>query len=152
MPTSDIEHQAGFWMSDAMLQLWLRLLALHIAEPTQEERLAAEIRDEWLLASRHGFVGCVPHGLEEATATPEGLELVKRAVASLSDALKFMSVSLAFQTLNLMCFSVEWGADVEVDDLRDVAVAFDDLLNFKVESTVSTRRPYPGSRNRSSIH
>jgi hypothetical protein len=146
------DAEVGFWMSDSMLQLWLRFLALHIDEPTPENQLAATIRNQWLLASRHGFGGCVPHDLDEATATPEGFELVNRAVESLSAALDFTSEPIAFQTLNLMGFDGPWSATVDVDDLRDIAAAFRDLLDFKVESTASTKRPYPGSRNKSPLH
>lgn len=61
----------GFWMNDGMLELWLRLLALHLPEPTNDGEYSAtvEIRNNWLLASRGYFVGCVPHSMEDACAT-----------------------------------------------------------------------------------
>jgi hypothetical protein len=47
-------NEPGFWMRDAMLELWLRLLSLHLPEPTDAGKNAAsiEIRNRWLLASR----------------------------------------------------------------------------------------------------
>src|SRR5687768_15097526 len=86
-PTSDHGEIAGFWMQDSMLELWLRLLALHIAEPDPDKEVSAAIRNQWFLASRFGFVGCVPHDLEKATATPQGFGLVVDAVTALSSAL-----------------------------------------------------------------
>jgi hypothetical protein len=78
----------GFWMRDGMLELWLRFLALHVEDPVESGSLAIEIRDQWLLASRGYFMGCVPDGLEEAVSTPEGEMLVRSAIHSLLDVLK----------------------------------------------------------------
>lgn len=65
-----LDPSPGFWMSDSMLELWLRLLALHLPEPTDEEAEAATlpIRNQWLLASRGYFTGHVPHDLERRAA------------------------------------------------------------------------------------
>jgi hypothetical protein len=42
-------------MRDSILELWLRLLALHIEESREEEFIGRKIRDSWLLASRGYF-------------------------------------------------------------------------------------------------
>jgi hypothetical protein len=80
----------GFWMRDEMLELWLRLLALHLPEPTDsgEHQGTLEIRNQWLLASRGYFVGCVPHGMEDAYVTQEGRTVVRTAIDSLLAALQ----------------------------------------------------------------
>lgn len=150
--TADVRDQVGFWMTDAMLELWLRLLALHMDEPDQADSSAAVTRNQWLVASRYGCVGAVPHGLEEATATDEGLTLVKAAVASLDRILRQTTDSLSAQMLNLLGFEGEWNRAVDPTDLRDVASAFIDLLDFNVQSTASTKRPYPGSRQKMPLH
>ncbi len=72
------EPRRGFWIRDSILELWLRLLALHVENPIESGALATKIRDQWLLASRGFFIGCVPEGLEEAVSTPEGDALVRR--------------------------------------------------------------------------
>jgi hypothetical protein len=72
----------GFWMRDGILELWLRLLALHVEDP-DEGSVGRGIRDNWLLASRGHFGGCVPDGLEEAVSTPEGRAVVVAAIQSL---------------------------------------------------------------------
>lgn len=66
------EPRRGFWMSDGVLELWLRFLALHVEDPVESGSLETRIRDQWLLASRGFFGGCVPVGLEEAVSTPRG--------------------------------------------------------------------------------
>jgi hypothetical protein len=50
--------------------------------------------------------------------------------------------------LNLMGFENVWSRDVEIDDLRDVASAFTDLVNFRVRSTAATHKRMPGSRGK----
>ena len=92
----------GFWMRDGMLELWLRLLALHLPEPTDggEHQATLKIRNQWLLASRGYFVGCVPHGMEDACATQEGRAVVRMAVDSLLAALQQTKVPLDAATLN----------------------------------------------------
>ena len=52
MGTSYVEvEESGFWMRDSILELWLRLAALHIKEQPHESALEAktrEIRNQWL--------------------------------------------------------------------------------------------------------
>jgi hypothetical protein len=140
----------GFWMKDDMLELWLRLLALHVEEPrdydsdpdhgeTETGRIARKIRDDWLYASRHYFPGCVPHSLEDATATEQGRTIVREAVISLNRALE-RTTSLSAETLNLLGFDDwfgedegSWRADVAAPRLRAVGQAFLDLLDGKIE-------------------
>ena len=67
--TADGEH--GFSMRDGHAQLWLRLLALHIPEPINTDSEAMhlvshQIRDQWLLASKGFFNGCVPSGMKRS--------------------------------------------------------------------------------------
>jgi len=103
-PETDQMKMVGFWMRDWVLETWLRFLSLHVEEPEPEEgkggRATRMIRDQWLLASRGWFNGCVPHGLEEATATEDGLAVVKQAVASLRQALKDSPELIDTSTLN----------------------------------------------------
>jgi hypothetical protein len=77
--------EPGFWMRDSMLDLWLRLLALHLPEPTDsgEHQATLDIRNRWLLASRGYFIGCVPHDMEDACATKAGRDVVRIAIDSL---------------------------------------------------------------------
>ena len=59
-------------MRDGMLELFLRLLALHLEDPVrQQPHVVRKIRDNWLLASRGYFGGCVPTNLEESVSKPK---------------------------------------------------------------------------------
>src|SRR2546423_5830645 len=102
--------EPGFWMSDGMLELWLRLLALHLPEPTNdgEHQATLKIRNQWLLASRGYFGGCVPHGMEDACATEAGRNVVRMAIDSLLAALDRAPTPLDANTLDLL--GIEYGS------------------------------------------
>src|SRR5688572_10279844 len=106
MGTSFVEIGGkGFWMHDSILELWLRMLALHIEDPVEGEgTVARKIRDGWLLASRGYFGGHVPAGVEEAVSTSEGRTIVLAAIDSLMKSLKNGPETLDHATLNLLGF------------------------------------------------
>lgn len=139
----------GFWMRDGMLELWLRLLALHLPEPTDsgEHKATLQIRNQWLLASRGYFGGWVPHGMEDACATPEGRIVVRMAIDSLLAALQQTKAPLDADTLNLL--GIEGGrftAPIEREWLRDIGHAFLDLLDGKISCVASSTDVMPGSK------
>lgn len=139
---------AGFWMRDDMLELWLRLLALHLPEPNNkgEHRASIEIRNKWLLASRFYFMGCVPHGLEEACATAEGRAVVREAIASLMAALGRSNAPLDPPALNLLGFSGwDFSQTIERKWLHEIGQAFLDLLDGKITCTARSTEIIPGS-------
>src|SRR5215475_3618928 len=105
-------NNKGFWMRDSVLELWLRLLALHVEESPEEEFVGRKIRNDWLLASRGYFMGCVPDGLEDAVSTDEGREVVIRAIRSLIGALEKGPETLDGGTLSLLGFEDSYG-DIE---------------------------------------
>jgi hypothetical protein len=140
--------EPGFWMRDGMLELWLRLLALHLPEPTDsgEHRATLNIRNQWLLASRGYFLGCIPHGMEEACATPEGRSVVRMAIDSLLAELGQTSTPLDAGTLNLL--GIEGGqftAPIERKWLQEIGHAFLDLLDGNISCLASSTDVMPGS-------
>src|SRR5260221_3994782 len=105
--TADGEH--GFWMRDSILELWLRLLALHIPEPADADsklahQVSRQIRDRWLLASKGFFSGCVPADVKNAVATQEGKAVVRAAIESLRTSLLRQPSTLDKNVLNLLGF------------------------------------------------
>src|SRR5262245_42887534 len=134
-------------MSDSVLELWLRFLALHVEDPAESGSLATRIRDQWLLASRGFFTGCVPDGLAEAVSTPEGDRLVRAAIGSLLAVLRSAPPHLSMDVLNLMGFDGgEFTADIETWRLVEVGEAFLALLDGKVTAGPSDAAFMPGSR------
>jgi hypothetical protein len=137
----------GFWVRDSLLELWLRLLALHIEDPVESGTVATTIRDQWLLASRGEFGVCVPDGLEEAVSTGEGAALVRAAVASLLEALAAAPSRLGKDVFNLMGFSGgTFTGDIETRRLIEVGRAFLDLMDGKITSGPGDTSFMPGSQ------
>ena len=154
--TTDEEH--GFWMRDSTLEIWLRLLALHIREPNDYDpakthEVAKRIRDQFLLASKGYFGRCVPHGLEEAVATTEGATLVRLAVQSLLQALEKAPKELSKDVLNLLAIEgFVFTDDFETWRLIEVAHAFLGLLDGKITSTARSTAFMPGTRSESELN
>ena len=144
----NIGNEVGFWMRDPMLELWLRLLSLHLPDPdvTGHNRAAAEIRNRWLLASRGYFNGCVPHDMEYACATAEGCHVVRHAVNSLVNVLDHNDAPLDANTLNLLGIEGMQFVSIERERLRDIGRAFLDLLDGKITATASSTDIMPGSK------
>jgi hypothetical protein len=140
--------EPGFWMRDGMLALWLRLLALHLPEPTDsgQHRATLAIRDQWLLASRGYFGGCVPHGMEEACATAEGRSVVRMAIDSLLATLQRASAALDASTLDLLGIEGIQFAPIDRAWLWEIGQAFIDLLEGKITCTASSTAVMPGSK------
>jgi hypothetical protein len=133
-------------MRDGLLELWLRLLALHVEDPVEPGSLATKIRDQWLLASRGFFNGCVPEGLEEAVSTPEGDALVRTAIRSLLEALDVAPSHLNKDVLNLLGIDGNFTADMETRRLIEVGRAYLDLLDGKITAGASDASFMPGCR------
>jgi hypothetical protein len=138
--------ECGFWMNDSVLELWLRLLALHVEDPVSPGSRAATIRDQWLFASRGYCNGCVPVRLDEALSAPEGERLVRAAIRSLLAALSTAPSHIDKDALNLMGFSGEFTADVDTRRLAEVGKAWLDLLDGKITSRAEDASFMPGSK------
>jgi hypothetical protein len=147
------EDERGFWISDSMLELWLRLLALHLPEPTDVGETArtptaqgaAAIRDQWLLASRGYFNGCVPHGMGDACLTEDGRAVVRAAIEGLLTSLQQSEAPLDAATLNLFGMQGSFERPIERKWLREVGYAFVDLLDGKITGLASSAEVMPGS-------
>jgi hypothetical protein len=144
------EPRRGFWISDGVLEIWLRFLALHVEDPVESGSLQTRIRDQWLLASRGFFGGCVPDGLEEAVSSPEGDKIVRTAIDSLLESLRSAPPELSRSVLNLMGFSgYPFIFDVETWRLIEVGEAFLALLDGKITAGPSDSAFMPGCREQS---
>lgn len=137
----------GFWMRDGMLEIWLRLLALHLPEPADsgEHQATLSIRNQWLFASRGYCIGCVPHNMEAACATSEGRAVVRSAIDSLLAALQTGSTPLDAGTVNLLGMEGTQVAPIERRWLQEIGQAFIDLLDGKITGTSSSAEVMPGS-------
>ncbi len=140
--------EPGFWMRDEMLELWLRVLSLHLPEPTNAGENAAthDIRNKWMLASRGYVNGCVPHEMEFACSTPERKNVVRAAIEALMAKLGESETALDTSTLNLLGNEGYQYFDIERNRLRDIGNAFMDLLGGRIRDTARTTDVMPGSK------
>lgn len=140
--------EPGFWMRDEMLELWLRLLSLHLPEPTNdgEHATTRDIRNKWLLASRGYFNGCVPHEMDFACATPERMKVVRSAIEFLMAKLVESDSTLDAGTLNILGNEGYQYFDIERERLRDIGYAFTDLLDGRIRETARSTDIMPGSK------
>ncbi len=139
----------GFWMADDILELWLRLLALHVEDPADSNSPAHVIRTNWLLASRYDFGGCVPHCIEEAVSTLEGRRVVLGAIESLRTALLKAPPTLDRGVINVLGFDPQsgpWANNFETRSLLEIADAFTDLIHGRITSDARDKSFMPGCR------
>jgi hypothetical protein len=139
----------GFWMRDGVLQLWLRLLALHVENTRDPNSPSHAIRTNWLVASQGGFAGCIPDGMEQAVSTADGRSVVLNAIESLRKALLKAPPTLDRGVLNVLGFdplSARWIRDFETRRLLEVTDAFTDLIHGRVDSDASDTAFMPGCR------
>lgn len=134
----------GFWMRDPVLELFLRLASLHIEDQVEDGSLAHKIRDDWLLASRGYFSGCVPLSLDSDTSTADGKKIVVSAIESLLEALKRSAPILDRNVLNILGISGLY-SDFETSRLIEVGEWFLALINGAEFGGPGTSTFMPGS-------
>lgn len=115
--------RSGTWVNDSILQLLLRLMALHVPEPAPgaERGDSRAIRDQWLLASALPFTGCVPHDPEAIAMTRDGLFVARSALTSLILALDGMPPRVSGELFSLLGMGEPGAVDIRTDDLKAVA-------------------------------
>src|SRR5206468_119555 len=108
--------------------------------------VARQIRDQWLLASKGFFHGCIPDGLDDAVGSEEGRAITRSAILSLRAALLKAPPSISKDALNLLNFEdLQWIDDFETRRLVETADAFLSLLEGKISGTARSTDFMPGS-------
>jgi len=133
-------------MQDSVLVLWLRLLALHIPEPAAHDEASRRIRNQWLLASRFDFTGCVPHDLADIVSTPGGRAFVLAAIDSLMRRLEVAPSLLDAGTLNLLGMEGDSLKDFETWRMIEFGNAFVALIAGTLTCRVESTEFMPGSK------
>lgn len=137
----------GFWMSDTVLALWLRLLALNLESKTDRTDPLMELRDEWLWQSETAIVGAMDAHLDKVVAGSATKTSVVAAIERLLNELSRHRGKLAGLTLNLLGFTgIAWTEDFEAKDLIEVGNAFLALLAGKIDTEANSTEFMPGCR------
>lgn len=142
------KNQKGFWVRDGILEIWLRLAALHLREPGKDDKdakLLYEIRNNWLFASRGKLPGGVPFDLEKQTNTEQGKAIVLKALMDLGAALRRAPEELDKDTINILGF--EGGrvvGDIETWRLMEINESMISLVNGKQYADAADKSFMPG--------
>ncbi len=139
-------NSQGFWMRDSVLELWMRFVAMHFPEPTKGDTLISPIRDQWLLASRGYFQGCIPIDLDANLSTEEGRKLVVGAIESLLVCLRKAPEKLNKDVLNLLGVSgVEYLHDIDTWRFIEVGESFLALIAGDLTGSPDNAAFMPGT-------
>ncbi len=140
----------GFWVRDGIIELWLRLAALHIEEPGdnmshEDTNIVYDARNKWLLASMGYFSGCVPDYIDEISRTKTGKELILKTCRKLMDNLRRSSPALNMDMINLLGSEGVQTHDLETWRMIEIGQAIYDLVNgMKFGGPGSVGIPMPG--------
>jgi len=143
----------GFWINDSLLELWLRLLSLHIEDPNDldpidEKSLKTEIRNDWLLQSRGYFTGSVSVDLDLYVKSFKGNKIIIDAIKSLMEALSKSPENLSVEVINLLGIDGSYQHDIESWRLMEVGRAFIDLIDGKLHNKSNNSDFMPGCGDR----
>jgi len=140
-------------MRDSILELWMRLVALHMEEPTKDDSVIRRIRDQWLLGSRGYFNGCIPIDLNEDVSSDAGRKLITNAINSVLKQLAQAPDTLDKDVLNLLGIdSGSFTKNIETWRLVEVGEAFLALIDGKITGTAESTEFMPGCRDKPNSH
>jgi hypothetical protein len=139
----------GFWMLDSVLEVWLRLLSLHIEDPggndsENEKLLKSEIRNDCLLQSRGYFIGSITVDLDNYIKSNEGKIIILKAINSFLKVLSEAPDTLSKDVINILGIEGLFQKDFETWRLIEVGNAFIRLINNQINYTVKDTSFMPG--------
>jgi len=139
-----VRDDRGFWIRDGLLELFLRFAALHVEDQVDPTALPNVVRNQWLLASRGFFTGCVPHDIDRFVATPGGREVILQAIQKLISALELIRAPLDHSVLNIMGMEGRWTEPIEKEQLLEICSSMLQLINGEIGSHPSDTSFMPG--------
>ena len=119
--------KSSFEVNSGLLELFLRLAALHIESPVTQ--LEQEIRDDWLFISSGGHSEILCPDFDFYLYPREGKVIALSAIGSLLIALKNAPKQLNKDMLNVMGFKYIYVGDVDSEALIALGEACIDLIN-----------------------
>ncbi|PQO42412.1 hypothetical protein [Blastopirellula marina] len=134
----DGEH--GFWSADRWLELYLRLLLLHLEDAPNQRSPCHAIREKWHVASSGACSGWVPVFVDDVKASLEGVRLMLNAIASLSRGLEQAPPKLDKRVIRLLWgeqYDRPWPDEVETSSLVEISEALVKLIKGEMTSTAA---------------
>lgn len=135
----------GFWMRDAVLCLWLRMVALQIECGGNDADALTRLRNEWMLQSQIAVPGVVATNLDTIADDETAKQAVSAAIHRVLKSLSAFGDAVEPETLNLLGLDV-WAQPEETSRLRTIGTAFLDLLEGKITTEADSTDFMPGSK------
>jgi hypothetical protein len=140
-------EENGFWMEDSLLALWLRLAALHIRCGANDEDALTRLRNGWMLHSQSWGPGVVIADLDAIAHDAVAKAGLITAIRSTQTLLADVGTEIQPGILNLLGVEpIIWTMPIKTAGLQEIASAFIDLLEGRIDAKANSMEFMPGSR------
>jgi hypothetical protein len=138
----------GFWSRDGLLEVWLRIMCLHMEGEAHSPGWQHNLRDTWLLASAGYFNGCVSASLDEFVTDDERVSVILRVSQRSIQSLRAFGAFVPAPFLNALSIDgTEFTADWPIEWFERIADRFTLLLRGELTTDASTSPTLPATRN-----
>jgi len=137
----------GFWSCDGLLEVWLRLLSLHLKGDVYTPGWQHDLRDRWLCISGVGISGCIHAALDEFLTDEERIGIVLEASDHCAKKLRAFGKSIPAATLNLLGLEDLFTEDISVAWVELIADRFSTLLRGELTTDAKTSPVLPFTRH-----
>ncbi len=136
----------GFWSRDPLLEVWLRVLSLHLGDDVHKPGWQHDLRDQWLLVSTGYFSGCISPSLDEFLTDEERVAAIVQASERCISSLRAFGAYVPATFLNALGCANPFGADLPIEWFDLIAARFTALLRGQLATDASTSPVLPARR------
>jgi hypothetical protein len=137
----------GFWSTDTLLEVWLRVLSLQMEEDVAEPRWQHELRDTWLLYSNGRFMGCIAPCLDQYLTDADRIAKVLQASDHCIRALRDFGDYVPAEFLRTLGIQQLFTADLPIEWFELIACRFSALLRGELATDATTSPTLPATRH-----
>jgi hypothetical protein len=138
-----LNGETGFWMSDGIARFWIFLLASHIDGDFEPTSIGAQIRTQWMDASKLDVSGVVWDGLGSYGKDPEARRIIATALDQLTSALEAAPDLIPSEMISILGFDIGSGSPIRTVRLLELSRAWSDLLNERLTLDVRNAPEMP---------
>lgn len=151
MSSSFTEFRAkGFWSHDVILEVWLRVLTLHLGSDASSEGWQRELHDHWLSESSGNSCGFISPALDEFLTDEDRLAVVLRSSEEGINRLNQFGDFVPFAFLNSLgietAFPPYFSSDHPIEWYNLVASRFMALLKGELTADAANSPTVPATR------
>ena len=137
----------GFWSRDWLLEVWLRVLSLHMGDDVHKPGWQHDLRDKWLLLSNGGFSGWISPSLDDFLTDDERIAAVLRASERSIQSLRAFGATVPAAHLNALGLEGGFGKDLPIEGFELINDHFTKLLRGELTTDASTSPTLPATEN-----